>query len=150
MNMDKKTLLGYQLSVELTPDLAAIHSQMMDVHGNIQRQVLQLKEAMTRKALIKAGWTPPSQKPTENRTMYACSHCGFLYGEKVTRCDCMPEGQEQRFDEWVARPKSETPSLLQAVLRCRYPVDTRIRSEGYNWDTPRLDDVINDAMNGEY
>lgn len=150
MSTQDKHFVGYRVNVELSADQEAIHSKVWDLHGNIQSQVIHLKEEMTRKALIKAGWTPPSQKPTEKRTMYACSHCGFLYGEKVTRCDCMPEGEEQRFDEWVAYPKSDTPSLLQAVLRCRYPVDTRIRSEGYNWDTPRLDDVINDAMNGEY
>ena len=146
--MENKHFFGYQLSVNLSPDQTAIHSQLMDVAGNLQRQVINLKEEMTRKALIQAGWTPPDLQPEEKRTMYKCTNCDFLYGGKVDRCDCLPQGQEQQYEEWVAYPKSAVPSLLQDVLHCRYPVCTSIRSEGHNWDTSRLDEVIDDAIKG--
>ena len=33
-------------------------------------------------------------------------------------------------------------SLLEDVLRCRYPVDKSIHRSGFGWDTPRLNEVI--------
>lgn len=39
-------------------------------------------------------------------------------------------------------------SLINNVLRCRYPVCTTICSSGYGWDIPRLNEVIDAAKGG--
>jgi len=35
---------------------------------------------------------------------------------------------------------------LERILRCRYPVDVSIRASGYDWDIPRLDEVVTDLL----
>ena len=67
---------------------------------------------------IDADWmdkveADPAQAIPEQRPMYACAKCGFLYGQKVSSCDCLYLGEdetkvmEQHFKDWIALPIQE-------------------------------------------
>ena len=54
-----------------------------------------------------------AQAIPEQRLVYACVGCGHLYGEKMTRCDCLDidastgKMVEQLFQDWIALPIQE-------------------------------------------
>lgn len=55
---------------------------------------------------------------------------------------------EIRHEAELTRLRGEVDALREfraGVLRCRYPVSTRLRPSGFDWDVSRLDEVVDAA-----